>query len=232
MKPVILFLLSCFLASKGIAQTKGNHRTHTKKPPSFPYIAAVAHPLPLYLEGYKPYSTRPGIALNGEQVSAIKALILRFYIDDCGGGDGERGLKAKDVYMGTMRLRGGPDPVFLVLLKLMPANEVQGRLLFYDHHTNQFIKDQVDLKLFAMYDLQNGRLVASRLKGLFNIRGPEIAIAGFGKDGRPYYRVRRLFHNGTFNAIQTLVFQIKNQRVDTLSFERDGSIAMRLYGSR
>jgi len=123
-----------------------------------------------------------------------------------------------DVYVNTIRLRDSLQTVFLVLLRHFPTSNVDSRILFYNNGTRSFVGDAIDFKIYALYDLEKGRLKPSYLKELLKIDHPEIAQVDHNEDGIMDYRVTRLYHNGTFNAIRTCVLSPKGSRVDALFF--------------
>lgn len=125
----------------------------------------------------------------------------------------------KDTYINTIRLQDSVHTVFLVLLKHYPTDEINSRVLFYDNQKKEFADTEFEFKLYALYDYENGKLKTSYLKNLFKIATPEIELTDYNQDGIGDFKLVRLWHNGTFNAIHTTILTIKNGKIDTLLFD-------------
>jgi len=69
------------------------------------------------------------------------------------------------------------------------------------------------------YDYENWNLKAGYLKKLFKIVTPEIEVVDFNKDGINDFKFVRLWHNGTFNAINTTILTVRKGKIDTLHFD-------------
>lgn len=126
----------------------------------------------------------------------------------------------RDTYFNTIRLHDSLQTIFLVLLKHYPTEELTSKVLFYDNLKKEFIDNVPDFKLYGLYDFDNRKLVPTNLKTAFKITNPEIEVLDINKDGINDFKFVRLWHNGTFNAIHTTILTIKNNSIDTISFEK------------
>jgi hypothetical protein len=105
--------------------------------------------------------------------------------------------------------------IYLVLLKHLPSAELNCKILIYEKASNSFTAP-LDFNLFALYNLDQEKLVSSNLKTKFHITNPEVEFAGFDSGSIPKYRFTRLTHNGTYNAIETTVLKVNGTHVDTI----------------
>ena len=124
-----------------------------------------------------------------------------------------------DVYVNTLRLRDSLQTVFVVLLRHYPTSNLDSKILFYNHRTGAFVGGAIDFKIYALYDLEKGKIKPSYLKELLEIDGPELERLDYNADGIVDYRATRLYHNGTINAIRTCVLSVGDRRIDTLYFK-------------
>ncbi|MDF2456470.1 MAG: hypothetical protein K0R51_2463 [Cytophagaceae bacterium] len=128
----------------------------------------------------------------------------------------------KDLYINTLQLQDSLHTLFVMLLKAYPTGELNSKVLFYDNQKKAFIGEALDFKLYALYDLLDGTLIPTTLKKDFNITSPEIESLDFNKDGKNDYQFKRLWHNGTFNAMHTTILTVNNSTSDTLYFCEKG----------
>jgi hypothetical protein len=124
-----------------------------------------------------------------------------------------------DVYINTLRLRDSLQTVFVVLLRHYPTSNLDSRILFYNHRTGAFVGGAIDFKIYALYDLEKGRIKRSYLKELLEINSPELEQLDYNGDGIMDYRATRLYHNGTINAIRTCVLSVGDRSIDTLYYK-------------
>ncbi|MBS1486133.1 MAG: hypothetical protein JST43_00985 [Bacteroidetes bacterium] len=112
-------------------------------------------------------------------------------------------------YLSTICLQDSLQTIFLVLLKHYPSGKIDSRILFFDKLTKEFADKNFEFNLSALYNYHNGWLTSTNLKIDWHIDTPEIAIVDFNQDRANDYQLKRLLHNGTFNAIQTTIVTIK-----------------------
>lgn len=120
-----------------------------------------------------------------------------------------------DTYFNTVEIVDGMRTYYLVLEKQMPGGYLNGIVLCMDRRTGVFYRGSAELKLFALYDVDGKQLKPSNLKEQFKINTPEIEAADSVGD----IRLTRLFHNGTYNAIERQVLRFSPEKVDTISME-------------
>ena len=124
----------------------------------------------------------------------------------------------KEVYFNTIRLRDSLHTLFFVLLKHYPSGELNCKVLFYTNKSKTFAKNTFDFNLWAMYNIDNKSLQPSELKQSLKITQPEVELVDYNKDGINDFKFIRLIHNGTYNALQTTILSIQDNRLDTLYF--------------
>jgi len=183
------------------------------------YISAIDAKFPLRLDKISLDDKNNTVQLNDGIVSRIEE-VVKYYAKDFEFYDNSHTYK--DTYINTIRLHDSLQTIYLVLLKHYPTDEVNSKVLFYDNQKKEFADNVYDFNLWVSYDFDNGKLTPTKLKINFKITTPEIEIVDFNKDGVSDYKFTRLFHNGTFNSIQTTVLTIKNLTIDTLNFNEKG----------
>ncbi len=125
-----------------------------------------------------------------------------------------------DAYISAIRLYDSLQTIYIVLLKHYPTGAVNSKVLFYDNLKKEFSDNDFDFNLYALYDLDKGKLIPTNLKTELNITAPEIEITDYNKDGINDYKFTRLYHNGTTNAIETTVLKVSDGKVETLDFQQ------------
>jgi len=141
-----------------------------------------------------------------------------YYKNECLVDSGKTNLTAKDVYIKTLSLRDSLQTIFLILLKHIPDDEVNSKVLFYDNKTQKFIGKTLDFNIHALYDFDKGKLKPTNLKAKFEIKSPEIEI--INKGGVNKFEFTRLYHNGTANAVETVILKVSNDKIDTVDFKQ------------
>lgn len=178
-------------------------------------ITAIDAKLPFKLDKVNLENKNSIIHLNDTVIAKIKETIKKYAKDIEFSDSSKRYL---NTYINTIQIHDSLQTIFLVLLKHYPTDEINSRILFYDNQKKEFADKDFEFKLYALYDFNNGKLTPSNLKTNFKITTPEIQVLDYNKDGLNDYKFTRLFHNGTFNSIQTTILTIKNSKIDTLFF--------------
>ncbi|MFP9099404.1 hypothetical protein ACLI09_10140 [Flavobacterium sp. RHBU_24] len=171
---------------------------------------------PLRLATVNLDNDKHSLALDDNKVFKIEKVIKDFVDENVLSDDPK--IQA-DAYLRTIRLFDEKHTLYVILLKSYPTDEVTARVLIYDNNTHEYLKDTFDLKLYALYDYDNGALTPTNLRRQFKITSPEIELTDFNWDSINDYKFTRLWHNGTFNAIHTTIISVANAKIDTLSFE-------------
>jgi hypothetical protein len=204
---VLITLFSC---------SNGQPKNLDEKAPPFT-ITAIDAEFPLRLNEINFEDESNTIHLNDGITSTITQTIKE-YAKDIDFYDSSQTYR--DTYINTIRLYDSLQTIFLVLLKHYPTEDVTSSVLFYDNLKKEFIDNVPDFKLYGLYDFDNGKLIPTNLKTAFKITTPEIEVLDINKDGINDFKFVRLWHNGTFNAIHTTILTIKNNSIDTISFDK------------
>ena len=170
--------------------------------------------LPLYLGRVNLEDTQNIEKLSGPIASRIRLEIEQF------GGQFEfldSTQKAESLLLKTLKLDNKEFSVFLMLFKYYTTDRLYSRAVFYQKETGRIIEDTFDFKIFALYNLEGFELVPTNLKTKLQIDSPELELYDLNEDGQMDIRFTRLYHNGTYNALQTTVLSINNNRIDTLA---------------
>jgi hypothetical protein len=182
-------------------------------------ISAIDAKFPLQLSEIDLNNKNHNEQLNYGIYSKIENTVKDYYSNEC---IIDSLHNYKDTYIGTIRLKDSLQTIFLVLLKNYPTEEVRSKVLFYDNQKKEFIDETLDFKIYALFYFENKQLKPTNLKTDFKIDTPEIQLIDFDKDGINEFKFTRLFHNGTFNSIQSAVLTITNSNLDTLDFKEHG----------
>lgn len=184
--------------------------------PEVDYPITLAGSFPLKIGEVDLNDSKNFIALNDGILNKIQTVADDFAKEAMYPEDLKEQEKA---LIRTVQLRDKDFTLYVVLLKSYVGSEVTAKVLFYNNETQEFLKDDFELKLYALYRYQDGKLTPSNLKELFKITAPEIELTDYNKDGINDYKFTRLWHNGTFNAIHTTIISVANKKVDTLFFK-------------
>jgi hypothetical protein len=179
-------------------------------------ISAIDAKFPLRLDKISLDDKNTTVQLNDGIIAKIEE-IVKEYSKDFEFYDSSQ--TNKDTYLNTIRLQDSVQTIFLVLLKHYPTGEINSRVLFYDNQKKEFAENVFDFNLWVLYNFENGKLTPTKLKTDFKITTPEIEIVDFNKDEINDYKLVRLWHNGTFNAIHTTILTVRNNKVETLHFD-------------
>lgn len=179
-------------------------------------ISAIDAKFPLRLDKISLDDKNNTVQLNDGIIAKIEE-VVKEYAKDFEFYDSSQ--TNKDTHLNTIRLQDSVQTIFLVLLKHYPTGEINSRVLFYDNQKKEFAESVFDFNLWVLYNFENGKLTPTKLKTDFNITAPEIEIVDFNKDEINDYKLVRLWHNGTFNAIHTTILTVRNNKVETLHFD-------------
>jgi hypothetical protein len=220
-RPIVHALFLLFLLFASLSSVRGTSKGSPRpsKPKSWGITVWDAK-FPLKMTEVD-FNKRDYVSYPNADIVAKIEQTIQTYVHNCPGI--EEGLVASnDIYINTIRLRDSLQTIFVVLLRDCPTSFPNSRVLFYDNVEGKFASKAFNFNLFALYDLDHGKFKPSNLKTIFRITTPEIELVDYDKDGIHDFRFRRLYHNGTANAIQTTILGVKNLKVDTLYFNERG----------
>lgn len=72
-----------------------------------------------------------------------------------------------------------------------------------------------------MYNEKDRKLKPTNLKEHFLIDIPEIELVDFDNDKFADFKLKRLYHNGTANAIEEMIIEVHQDKADTLKYVRE-----------
>jgi len=200
----ILLLSTIFSCTKKNTQSKINNQRTT--------FSIIDSKFPLYLDKVDLKSKENVIQVNDQIESTIHNAIKDFYKSECYGEK----YSIENCYIKTLRLREKGYTIFVILLQSCPGSELRSKILFYNNDSKEFIGNELDFKIYALYNYKNDKLIPSNLKQLFKIENPEVELIDLDNDGLNEFKFTRLYHNGTFNAIETKILKVKNAKIITL----------------
>jgi hypothetical protein len=213
--PKSFLVLLLFACTESINPQSVAHKTLTK-----PKLTVINANFPLILLKVKLNDRTRIVHLSNDVKNKIHQTVYDYYFNECQGDSSEIYFKVRDTYIGTIQLRYSSHSVFVVLLCHVPTNKVNSRILFYNNSTKTFIGKPLDFNLYALSDYSQGKLTPTNLKKQLKINTPEIVLNKSEKNGENEFIFTRLYHNGTSNAIETVVINVGNSTVDTISFKQ------------
>ncbi len=187
----------------------------------YPNISFIQADFPLELDKINLLNSQNHIEICKKKIDMIEEVIENYYFNECCGDSGETYFKLKDTYIGTVELKDSLYSIYYVILKHKPTGNLNCKVIFYNNLKRVNIDEIIDHNIHAMYNLENERLKSSELKENFKIAGPDIELLDFNNDGINDFKFSRLYHNGTANALETLILDISKEKVDTLKFEQN-----------
>ena len=176
---------------------------------------AISSDFPLNLSEIDLSGTNKTITLSKEVSSKITAIIKEYA--ETIVWDSRYPHSDMDAYINTICIPDKLYTVYVVLLKHFPLTEwVAGIALFHDNQKGEFVEEAFNMGIGNLYHFYNGRLNPTNLKREFNVISPEIDLVDINMDGEDDFRFTTLLHNGTYNAIETIILTVGNLAIDTL----------------
>ena len=176
---------------------------------------AICADFPLNLSEVDLSGTSKSITLSKKVSSKIEAIIKEYA--ETIVWDSRYPHSDMDTYINTICIPDKLYTVYVVLLKHFPLTEwVVGIALFYDNQKGELVEEVFNMGIGNLYHFYDGRLNPTNLKREFNIISPEIDQIDFNMDGADDFRFTALLHNGTYNAIETIILTVGNSAIDTL----------------
>lgn len=194
-------------------------KTINKTVKVFPDLAIRNASFPLSLSRIDFHETENVGQFNEEIQQQIRKTISDIYYTDCQGDSNQTYFSIDDTYIGTVRLRDSLQSIFLVIFQHIPGGP-DSKILFYDMHSGKFADSIIRFSIHGLYDFDGVHLRPTRLKEQFKIQEPEIELVDFDKNGINDFKFTRLHHNGTANAIETMIIKAADLKIDTLDFKQ------------
>jgi hypothetical protein len=185
-----------------------------------PPIEVIAATLPIKLYEIDSRDKKVVPKISDEEMSAIQHEIRRYYLEVCDGGE-ESYFSMKSVYLRTIQISSSSNYILYWIIFRHVSGNVNSSVLFYDRLKKEFSKYIYDFNIHGLYNEKNRSLSPTNLKELFKITFPEIEIVDFDEDEFTDFRFRRLYHNGTANAIEERIIEVNQLNADTLKLEQD-----------
>ena len=174
----------------------------------------LAVDLPLDLSKIDWNDSKSLVQISDWRRGRIQEVVNHYYAEEC--SDLEGLYTPADCYLGTLWLRGASRDFYYVLLRHPVGGYLSARVFLP--------KGEGSLRqnLFAMYEFEEEKLRKTKLFKSLELQDAQVQISDVDGDGREDLTLVRLFHNGTFNAKETLVVNFEESGVDTLHFRREG----------
>jgi hypothetical protein len=210
-KALLLIWMAAFL----FRATESNGQTPVLHKFAMPEINCIEAKLPVTLSGID-YGKKLVKNLPQPIFERIKNIVVEFYLD-FDGDKSEEFTKIKDSYFATLRIPIGHVQLYIVMLKTPVNNMSCCKLFLYDPSEKVLSKQTVTYNTWAMYDFDRNKVAASNLKNRLPIKAPDITLEDTGK--HTLLHLTRLNHNGTFNAIEKITYQLNGITLDSISLK-------------
>lgn len=197
-----LFLCCFFLVGSLSAQQSETHQS----------LHVLACELPLDLSKVNLKDTKNIVQISEGKIGAIEKVIHDFRMREW--GDLPEQYSTDDCYVGTLWLKGGPETLYYIILQHPVTKDLKAKILFLEKNK------VIEQNLFAMYSLDGPGFKKSELFEMLDIEAPQVQLSEVDGDGIEEYTFSRLYHNGTFNALETLIMNVQEPKADTLHFSR------------
>lgn len=158
--------------------------------------------------------------ISDGRVNGIEMVIKEYYLNRFRETE-KNLLSMEDIYLNTIQIDNEANQVLYWVIFKEITGKVNSQILIFDNMKKEYIEYKHDFNIHALYDEINGKLKPSNLKESLEIDFPEIELIDFDGDKYADYRLRRLYHNGTANAFEEMIIEVKDSKVDTLKFERN-----------
>lgn len=184
-----------------------------------PHIEVITTELPLKLDKVNFEDNDLIQQISDGKMSVIENEIKKYYFEECNGYD-ESPYSIKDIYLKTIQVNNSSNQIlFWVILKHI-SGKINSKILFFDQTKKEFSKHVHNFNIHALYYEKDRKLKATNLKELLKLDFPEIELVDFDRDEFTDFKLKRLYHNGTANAIEEIIIEINNN-ADTLSFKKE-----------
>jgi len=151
-------------------------------------------------------------------LNEIKGILADYYFNDCKGDSAESRFTVRDTYINTVAMTRDSINLYLVIMKHWPAGFVNSRILFYHNRLKKAIGEPLPFNLYARYQTEGESLTRTYLSRKLNLDIPEIEPAD--TLGRTGFKLNRLYHNGSSNAIESTHIIIGDNTIDTVATGR------------
>ena len=185
-----------------------------------PHVEVITAELPIKLSSIDFEDKGLVQQVSDGKMSGIEEEIRNYYLIDCEGTQ-EHPYSMKDVYLKTIQINNKSNYILYWIIFKHNAGMVNSKILFFDNIKKEFSEYVHDWNIHGLYNEEDRKIVPSNLKELFKIDFSEIEIVDVDKDQFPDFRLRRLYHNGTANAIEEMIIEVNQIDADTLKFERE-----------
>lgn len=221
---IITFIFSCQerIEKEVIFEQKPNIKKINSKNDNFkiPHVEVITAELPIKLNLIDFEDIDLVQQISDGKINRIKKEIKDYYLEDCSRGE-ESPYAMKDIYLKTIQINNTSNSILYWIILKHVSNNINSKILFFDNTTKEFSEYVHDLNIHALYNEDNKRLSPTNLKEKFRLDFPEIELIDFDKDEFADFKLSRLYHNGTANAIEEMVIEVSHFKADTLKFTRD-----------
>jgi hypothetical protein len=185
-----------------------------------PEISVINSQMPVKLSEIKFNDSTKYFYISDGKISVIENSIKKYYTEIC-DGDVTSPFKIRDIYIGTVQIENNSNLTLYWIIYRHISSKINSDILFYNNTTKEFLKHKIQFNIHGLYTENNNVLQPSNLKNTLQIETPEIECLRCNAEEDPIFKLSRLFHNGTSNAIETLEISVSDNKIDTLNFDQN-----------
>lgn len=200
---------------------KINKPLSSKSTPELPDIKVISSGLPVELKTVDLQNELHLKQISDGIRAGIENAIIDYYFNYCNSDSSTFDLYTyEQCYLGTIELKTSSNYTLYWVIFRHLLGSINSSVLFYDKEKKSFLPNNYYLNIHALYHEEDGKLEEGYLKSHFMISLPEIDLISFDQDSFTDFKLTRLYHNGTANAIEEVIIELVDEKIDTLSFER------------
>lgn len=214
MKALQRSLIPAFLLLAGLAARGQEFQLVEEHQYVYPRMRCIDVTLPVTI-GMVDYDVRKK-HIPGAARQKVKKILVDFY-EWYDGDKNEVSMKLKESYFCTLRIPYGDLELYVVILTTPVVNHCHCRLFLYDPSSKECSSKDIDFNIWASYEIKEGDMRPSYQRVTLRSLYPDIESTGAG--GRSI-KLRRLWHNGTFNALEESTYRPKGIELDSVDRKR------------
>lgn len=185
---------------------------------ALPRVRALPVTAPVFLGRLDPDTTHD-VPVPDQVEERINHIVQDFYFNVLGGDSAQTFFGLDDVLIRTLVLEDGPLRYYVMILDSPVEVGLQAKVLCAD--TSLGLRTETfDLNLWAMYHRDGHNLTSGNLQERFLKDVPEIELVDVDGKGARGIRAIRLFHNGTYSAVEEVVLRWGDRDLAVLKSER------------
>ena len=146
----------------------------------------------------------------------IKKIVVDFYYESGGKDESEFAKEKKSTFFRTLCFPFNQFQLFVVILQTPVSKYAHCRIFLYDPGDGKLSEQTVDYNIWSQYDIAGNQMNVSDLVVRLRLTGNDLETMN---QVQPILRLNRLNHNGTFNALEHILYSVNKHELVRVSFE-------------